>query len=407
MGDKSLNSERVFALDALRGIMMLLGIVLHAAITYGVKDYQAVWPLKDPNNSIGFDLIVGFIHAFRMPVFFVTAGYFAALLFYKKGPNAMLLNRFKRIVLPFLAGVLIVYPLVVMAFTFSQSAFAAASAPFENAWQTIVTGQFLPFNVVHLWFLYFLALYAIAAWLLAKAFQMNTVITESAKKLFASILKNFWWRLFCMASIFFLCLYWMGTPFILTNNKWDINPAVFVTYFIFFGTGWMIYKTNTLIGLAGYPILQLSAASLLFLITSFTTWSAAEWVLPVRMAFTAVYSSFFIFGFIAFFLKYFNHYSRRVAYLMDASYWVYIIHLPVVSFIPGLMADLLLPTAVKFGITLTTTSVICMLSYKYLVRGSFIGLFLNGKVLKRQTVNQPQVFPMQPVTGTMPGEMVN
>lgn len=393
--NKPVSSERVYALDALRAIMMLLGIVLHAAITYGAIDYQTAWLLKDPNNSLVFDKIVGFIHAFRMPVFFVSAGYFTALLFYKKGPDAMLINRFKRILLPFLAGVLIIYPLVVMAFTFSELAFAGANTPFKDAWEVIVSGKFLPFNVIHLWFLYFLALYAVTGWLLAKAFQKNTVFTKSANKLFAYIIQNFWLRLFSMAVTFFLCLYWMGTPFILTNNKWSIDLAIFVTYFIFFGTGWMIYKTNTLIKLAGYSIWQLGIATLLFIITSFMIWPTATWVLPLRMIFTAMYSSLFIFGFIAFFLRYFNQYSKSLSYLMDASYWVYIIHLPIVSFIPGLMAGLLLPAFVKFAITLSTTSIICMLSYKYLVRGSFIGMFLNGKVHKRKKVYQPQDLLVQ------------
>ena len=32
--------------------------------------------------------------------------------------------------------------------------------------------------------------------------------------------------------------------------------------------------------------------------------------------------------------------------------------------------------------TLAVTSIICMLSYKYFVRGTLIGIFLNGKVHK-------------------------
>lgn len=40
-------NERVYSLDALRGIMMLLGIVIHTSITYGTIDYKAAWSLKD------------------------------------------------------------------------------------------------------------------------------------------------------------------------------------------------------------------------------------------------------------------------------------------------------------------------------------------------------------------------
>ncbi|MES2647791.1 MAG: acyltransferase family protein [Bacteroidota bacterium] len=378
------SSERVYALDALRAIMMLLGLVIHASITYGSIDYGATWPLKDPNNSLVFDLVFSLIHAFRMPVFFVAAGYFGALLFYKKGPRAMLLNRVKRILLPFLAGVLIVYPLVVFAFIYSRSAFAAAPSPSGNAFSFIVSGDFLPFNIVHLWFLYFLVMYAVVGCLLAMAFNKKTAFTESANKIFKYVLENFWLRLLCMALVFFLCLYWMNTPYIKTNNKWSIDPATFITYFVFFGTGWMLYLTNSLESLKQYPIWQLSIAVMLFLISTFAPWPANIWVLHSKQAFTAIYTSLFIFGFIAFFLTYFNSYSPRLGYIMDASYWVYIIHLPIVAFIPGLLAGFALPPALKFAITLSLTTIICFATYKYFVRATVIGMFLNGKVHKQK-----------------------
>ena len=40
-------TERIHSLDSLRAIMMLLGLVLHSAITYAVTDYGAGWLLKD------------------------------------------------------------------------------------------------------------------------------------------------------------------------------------------------------------------------------------------------------------------------------------------------------------------------------------------------------------------------
>ena len=60
-------------------------------------------------------------------------------------------------------------------------------------------------------------------------------------------------------------------------------------------------------------------------------------IINTKQTLTAIYSSLFIFGFIAFFLTYFNSYSPRLSYIMDAAYWVYIIHLPIVAFIPGLL----------------------------------------------------------------------
>jgi ABC-type antimicrobial peptide transport system permease subunit len=117
-------------------------------------------------------------------------------------------------------------------------------------------------------------------------------------------------------------------------------------------------------------------------VANFVPWPDEEWVLRLMQLFTAVYGTLFIFGFIAFFITYFSHYSRWLNYQMDAAYWVYIIHLPIVAFVPGVIAGIALPAVLKFAITFSTTAIICLASYKYLVRGTFIGMFLNGKVYK-------------------------
>ena len=55
--------------------MMLLGVVLHSAITYGVFNYGDAWSLKDTNSTNAiYDLIVWVIHVFRMPIFFAISG---------------------------------------------------------------------------------------------------------------------------------------------------------------------------------------------------------------------------------------------------------------------------------------------------------------------------------------------
>jgi glucan biosynthesis protein C len=69
---------------------------------------------------------------------------------------------------------------------------------------------------------------------------------------------------------------------------------------------------------------------------------------------------------------------------MSSAYWVYIIHLPIVALIPGLLAWVPLPSGIKFVITFSVTSIFCFASYKYFVRGTFIELFLNGKMHKEK-----------------------
>ena len=91
-----MDNRRYFGLDALRGGMMMLGIVLHAAMLYLASPPPTMGIQTDRNNSVVFDLVFDFIHSFRMPTFFVLSGFFTALLVEKRGVWGTLKNRASR-----------------------------------------------------------------------------------------------------------------------------------------------------------------------------------------------------------------------------------------------------------------------------------------------------------------------
>ena len=69
---RQVSDARIHGIDALRGIAMLLGIVLHATIAYRVVPFPT-WP-KDPQHSLwAYDFLYFVIHSFRMPMFFLIA----------------------------------------------------------------------------------------------------------------------------------------------------------------------------------------------------------------------------------------------------------------------------------------------------------------------------------------------
>ena len=70
--------KRLHSLDALRAAMMLLGLVLHSVVSYITIAIPEAWPYQDRQTSVAFDYLVFAIHLFRMPTFFVMAGFFAA-----------------------------------------------------------------------------------------------------------------------------------------------------------------------------------------------------------------------------------------------------------------------------------------------------------------------------------------
>jgi len=69
--------------------------------------------------------------------------------------------------------------------------------------------------------------------------------------------------------------------------------------------------------------------------------------------------------------------ARR--YLADASYWIYIVHLPIVIALQAALAPIDMPWFAKYPLLLAIAFAIMLASYQWFVRYSFIGAILNGK----------------------------
>jgi fucose 4-O-acetylase-like acetyltransferase len=114
--------KRYHSLDSLRAFLMLLGILLHAACSYVTFPLGEAWPYKDAQAvHPAFDLVVVFVHVFRMPLFFLLAGFFARLMLERRGPESLARNRFRRIVVPFVLGLCLLYLPTRLAFEYGQA----------------------------------------------------------------------------------------------------------------------------------------------------------------------------------------------------------------------------------------------------------------------------------------------
>ena len=74
---------RYHGLDALRAFAMILGVVLHAGMFYveGIGSslgYEMTGEV--PPTSAGIGVLFFFIHTWRMPFFFLLAGFFTRLI---------------------------------------------------------------------------------------------------------------------------------------------------------------------------------------------------------------------------------------------------------------------------------------------------------------------------------------
>ena len=76
---------RLPALDAIRAAALLLGIALHASLSFVPGIGTELWPMSDIHKSTVMSVTMFVIHIFRMSVFFFVAGLLARALLERRG----------------------------------------------------------------------------------------------------------------------------------------------------------------------------------------------------------------------------------------------------------------------------------------------------------------------------------
>jgi peptidoglycan/LPS O-acetylase OafA/YrhL len=384
--------RRYFGLDALRGGMMMLGIVLHAAEMYlaAPPPQFAAFP-ADRNNAVVFDLLFHFIYAFRMPTFFVLAGFFAALLVEKRGLWGTYKNRAARVLAPLAVALVTIFP-VTMIFVLD---FALAAKYGVQAWlpdpkllakldrEIAAAGHpvgLLP--ALHLWFLlyllYFYLLLPACGWL-AKAARrhegrIGALLGSPAAVLALGL---------CTA----LTLWpYRGAQVLEGFIYFRPHPPSLAYYGSFFVLGYLLRDFPSLFVAAARHVraYALLAAALfpLALYASHLDYAARGAEAGLHLA--AVLANglctwALICAFIGCAQRYFDREAPWVLYASQSSYWVFLVHMPLVCFAAWWLVPYDLPAVLKFALVVAFTAALCFASYHYLVQSTWLGAFLNGR----------------------------
>jgi hypothetical protein len=161
--DRVTTGERLHSFDAIRAAALLLGVVLHAGESF-IPDNRA-WAIVDDSTSSLASVMVYVIHIFRIPAFFLLAGFFGRMALQRRGPADFIRDRAKRILLPLLLGWCLLYPLIVCAWIWgaqrSGGGFLRGGArepASQVTFAAFATGDVFRDGVqlAHLWFLYYL-----------------------------------------------------------------------------------------------------------------------------------------------------------------------------------------------------------------------------------------------------------
>ncbi len=120
---------------------------------------------------------------------------------------------------------------------------------------------------------------------------------------------------------------------------------------------------------------------------------AVKWVASLATSVTMAMS---VFGWLGCFVRYFSQPSEKIRYFADASYWIYIAHLPLVVGLQISMANWQLPWWVQLPLLNEVAFAILLLSYPSLVRFTWVGTLLNGRRVKHPRAAQTASRHSQP-----------
>ncbi len=397
-----IHNERLHAMDALRAIAMLLGIALHAMMAYmvGVWDF---WPAADVSSSPLFDAAFWTIHLFRMEVFFLMAGFFACLLLIRYGLTGYAKNRAGRIGAPLAVAMVTIVPITAFVWVWGLNLRQPKDARLgfwpavEDFFAHRTVDQYMV--PIHLWFLEHLLILCLIAGLLHVAANRLSPLAA----LFAKFADAWAWLVRhalaapVLALLIFPILFlqrsqtpdgtWAPEPGVATQTA-AIPPWHIVLYYaVFFTAGWLLCRRRDALASLGrfwYLALPAGVALALVYLRLLPRFLAGEDViLQVRLAAVAA-TPLLVVGFSGLFLCLFDRPSRVMRYVSDASYWMYLIHLPLVVLLNIALLPLEAPAIVKFLLVCVLAGAIMLGSYALFVRYTWIGFFLNGPRIRRE-----------------------
>lgn len=389
--EKSCAAARLPGWDTLRGLAALLVVMLHAGVPYMLKPMpHLVWPARTPDPSTTVDAIVWCTECFLMPLFFVLGGFFSQGLLSSRGERAFLVGRTKRIFSTQMVAGLVILPacLLIWGIGWVGDGLMLPQQVLYLAFPAEVADDL--WGNSHLWFLQYLYIYCLAlcgiSWIRKRRRQLNPSRVSGTRPIVGCVdcvLKSAW-KPILPALPCAIILYW--DPRIVLGFYQTFLPVIskLAYYWIHFFVGACLYRHRTKLHLhARYGWSYLLLSGLLFsmtlpLIHEHLNSPCCGGNMALLAGMLALFAWLTTFGLLAIFLNLpLNNPVTR--YLAEASFWVYLIHLPLVTLTHIAIVQLPVCTVGKFSITVMIALTLSLATYHAFVRNKSIGVFLNGQ----------------------------
>ena len=356
-------TQRLHYLDSVRALAMYLGIILHT--TLPLHPWYGDYEMKE-----GYSLLLLFIHGFRMPLFMIISGFFTEMIIRRYGVSQFIDKRLRRIGLPYIVFV----PLITILFisTYMIGGFFVDWDSInitEEAKEAKLDDEF---NHGHLWFMYFLLIFTF----------LYSGITYFSKKISFRININYC-LIAIMPTVLFFIIFQPGG--IISRPATDLSffPhwSILGYYFAFFLFGALFFKLKNNGQNFIEKISRIQIAFYWIPIVSFIICLiiSENKIYLLGELFNFIYTWSSILVIILIFYKFINRFNSKIRYLSDASYYVYIIHVPIIILFQGVVSSLEINHFIKFILIVVLTTIFSLITYHYFVRKTLIGVLLNGK----------------------------
>jgi peptidoglycan/LPS O-acetylase OafA/YrhL len=391
---------RLQSLELLRVGAMLTVVVSHATVSYmSLPTPELLWVVRDRSPSGVFDAFF-WVSGVVLSVFFLVAGFSAAALYDRRGPSDFLRDRGRRLLAPFLIAGSVILPLTFYVWAAGWWLDGRCTLNEIRRVRFAAEIQSQLFGPVHLWFLEYLIIYSGVYWLVRAGGEWWTTRFATPARV------DIAWpaRWFVAASVLVLLID-VGAVANL-HNSFVPAPMRLLYHGLFFAAGatWL-RRPGAIDRLASFgrvatflwvPVFVVVAV--LFRLYLMRPLGGMErMLLSLSIALFVWVSVVGAFGL----AQVAGQRGLRIELLMAASYWVYLVHLPLVGALQLALARVDASPFLKVPAVVAVTLAVAVWSYRRLVQGSAWGAWFGfTRVLPMQVI-EPQSSAAAAIASTI------
>lgn len=379
-------TERQFFIDWLRILLILSVFMFHIGMFFNTWG----WHVKNPTQYGGIlKYTMIFLHQWRMPLLFMISGAGTYYALGKRTPSKYLGERFKRLMIPFFAGIFILVP--VQVYLEKADQFSSLLSFYPQMFDGVYPGG--NFSWHHLWFILYLFVISLFIAPFLKLFKSNGYLR------FSIWLEGFASKplsLNVVVVILFVSQLLLR-PYFPENTHALVNDwAYMALYIIFFLSGFMLLSNKNIIESIRkqknlYLVEAAIATGIMFASPHlFGNEAVVDKVWHISSFFLAWSCGLAAIGYAK---QYLNRDTlfRKVA--NEAIYPFYLLHQPVILILGFVLIKIQIPDIVRFFILTLSSFALSSALYWYLVRPFNLTRMLFGMKPKAR-INEPSGLPV-------------